>query len=153
MILDMLYSKNADYHLFALEALNDAAYGEHYVQVAEVFKTSTPLVRSIIAKELPFKFNASPDMQKPFWEAFEDIDLGSRSLLLKHLDTAPDFAFVTLSTKLGEMSKNQLKTFLNSLSLLENLSATVQNNLEKFANSEIETYGYLAKEFMEDQEP
>ncbi len=149
MVTDMLYSNNADYHLFALESLDDAAYAEHYLQVAEVFKTSTPLVRSIIAKELSNKFKNSPDLQKPFWEAFEAIDLGSRSLLLKHLDTAPSFAFDSLSAHLGRMSKNQLKTFLNSLSLLEKVDDEVQSNLEKFANSEIETYGYLVANFLE----
>ena len=150
IVTDMLYSNNAEYHLFALDKLNDAAYAEHYLQVAEVFKTSTPLVRSIIAKELPTKFKNSPDLQKPFWEAFDDIDLGSRSLLLKHLDSAPAFAFDTLATKLGAMSKNQLKTFLRNLTGKDIISSKIRGNLKEFANSENETYAYLAKNFLID---
>ena len=150
MVSNMLYSKNTDYHLFALSELDNAQYAEHYLQITEVFKTSSPLVRSIIAKELPTKFEGFADLQKPFWEAFDEIDLGSRSLLLKHLDKAPLFAFEILSTKLGTMSKNQLKAFLRNLTGKDIISSEVHDNLKKFANSENETYAYLAKSFLED---
>lgn len=151
LILNMLYSKNADYHLFALGELGDEEYRKHFLQLAEIFKTSTPLVRSIIAKSFIGKFKNTADLQKPFWEAFDDIDLGSRSLLLRYLDTAPAFAFEILSTKLGTMSKNQLKTYLSHLYEKEIISSKVQDNLEEFANSENDIYSYLAEDYLVDK--
>lgn len=150
LILHMLYGKNADYHLFALGELGDEEYTEHFLQLAEIFKTSTPLVRSIIAKSFIEKFGNTPDLQKPFWEAFDSVDSGSRSLLINYLDEAPDYVSSILSSQLSSMSKNQLKTFLRHLAEKESISSKVQGNLKEFANSENETYGYLAKEFIDD---
>ncbi|MEX0288846.1 MAG: hypothetical protein AB3N14_07020 [Flavobacteriaceae bacterium] len=147
MLMDMLYSKNPDYQLFALEKLNVSQYEDHYLQIATIFKTGIPLVRSIIAKELPSKFKSSPELEKPFWDAFGVIDLGSRSLLLKHLEDAPQFAVLTVSDKLSALSKNQLKRFLEYISQ-QDLTPEVQSNMEAFANSDNETYGYLVQEFL-----
>lgn len=153
MLVEMLFSNNEDYHLFALGELTNAQYVEYYAQIAEVFRESTPLVRSIIAKSLIGKFRNTPYLQKPFWDAFDAIDVGSRSTLINYLDEAPGYVSDLLSSKLGRMSKNQLKGFLRYISEKEAISSKVQGNLEKFAISENETYAYLAKNFLEDQEP
>lgn len=152
MIVDMLFSNNEDYHLFALAELTNAQYVEYYEQIAEVFRESTPLVRSIIAKSLNGKFTNTPDLQKPFWEAFDTIDVGSKSTLIHYLDEAPSYVSALLSTKLNTMSKNQLKGFLEHLSEKETIGPEVQDNLKEFANSESETYAYLASLFLEDRE-
>jgi len=150
MLIDMLYSKNANYHLFSLDELDDIQYTEHYLQIAEVFKTSTPLVRGIIAKRFIKKFGNSPDLQKPFWEAFVDVDLGARSLLLEQLDAAPEFASEKLSNKLHLMSKNQLRTFLGYLSTKKTLDPKVHAKLRVFADSGKDTFAYLANNYLED---
>jgi hypothetical protein len=148
MILDMLYSINADYHLFALGALDRNQYAAHYLQIARIFKTSTPLVRSVIAKSLPSNFNENPDLQEPFWEAFAELDVGSRSLLLQNLNAAPLYVYTILSTKLNDMTKNQLRSYLQAIDG-NTLSQGLRLNLEKFANSN-ETYGYLVTQFLEE---
>lgn len=150
MMVEMLYSKNEDYHLFALEELDNSEYVEHYLQIAEIFKTSTPLVRSIIAKSLIGKFRNTPDLQRPFWDAFDVIDVGSRSTLIHHLDEAPSYVSDLLSSKLSTMSKNQLKGFLEHLSEKKAISSEVQGNLKEFVNSESEIYAYLVSFFLED---
>lgn len=152
MMLDMLYSNNADYHLFALKQLDNSGYAEHYLQVAEIFKTSTPLVRSIVAKSLIENYRSTPELQKPFWNAFDVIDIGSRSTLISYLDDAPSYISDLLSAKLSIMSRNQLKAFLEHLSDNKTISSEVQDNLKEFSNSESETYAYLTKDFLEDRE-
>lgn len=149
MTIGMLYSRNQEYQIFALDNIEDTKYKEHFSQVADVFKTSTPLVRSIVAKRITSKFEDSPELQKPFWEAFDKVDSGSKSLLLKYLKDAPDYVSIVLSSKLDSMSKNQLRTFLNHLSVGLEFDSKVQDNLKEFSNSET-TYAYLAKEFMKD---
>ncbi len=149
MTLDMLYSINPEYQIFAMEHMDAADYKEHYVQLAKVFRTSTPLVRSIIAKRFTSKFKDAPTMQRLFWEAFDEVDTSSRSLMMKYLDEAPDYVADILSTKLSSMSKNQLRSFLGYLSTGERMNSETRNNLLEFANSENETYSYLIIEFLE----
>ncbi len=148
MIVDMLYSINQGYQIFGLQNIDLTEYQEHYKQIAKVFETSTPLVRSILAKRITSKYRNTPNLQKPFWEAFDIIDSGSRSLLVKYLDEAPDYVSEILSTKLGTMSKNQLRTFLEHLSEKEKLNYGVRANVREFANSKKETYAYLAMDFL-----
>lgn len=148
----MLYSRNQEYQIFALDNIDDAKYKEHFSQMAEVLKTSTPLVRSIIVKRITSKFKDAPELQKPFWEAFDKIDSGSRSLLVKYLNDAPQYVSIILSSQLDVMSKNQLRSFLNHLSANNGkANSEVLDNLKIFSNSET-TYAYLVKEFIEETE-
>lgn len=152
MTVSMLYSRNQEYQIFALNNIDDVKYKEHFSQMAEVLKTSTPLVRSIIAKRITSKFKDAPELQKPFWEAFDKIDSGSRSLLVKYLNDAPHYVSVILSSQLDVMSKNQLRSFLNHLSTNKGkANSEVLDNLKIFSNSET-TYAYLVKGFIEETE-
>lgn len=151
LTVDMLYSNNQEYQIFALDNIDDTEYQKHFSQLAEVFKTSKPLVRSIIAKRIPGKFKDAPEMQKPFWEAFDKIDSGSRSLLLNFLNEAPNYVSTILSSKLSAMSKNQLKSFLNYLSSNDKVNSEVKDKLKEFSQSD-ETYAYLVEEFIEEAE-
>ncbi|MGB5434512.1 MAG: hypothetical protein WBM98_01375 [Maribacter sp.] len=150
IIIDMLYSNNPEYQLFALEKMDQELYLQHHVQISEIFKTAIPLVRSVVAKSFMTHFKATPNLQLPFWQAFDKIDVGSRSLLLKNLDTAPPFVVDILSGKLSAMSKNQLNSFFSHLSPKHELSREILNNIETFANSDSETYAYLAKQYIEE---
>jgi len=150
MTLDMLYSINPEYQIFAMENMDTVDYIEHYKQLAKVFRTSTPLVRSIIAKRLTTKFKDAPDFQKPVWEAFDTVDSSSKSLMVKYLKEAPNYVPEILSTKLGAMSKNQLKGFLRYLSENDGWSAKTRNNILEFSKSENQTYAFLAQEFLKD---
>ncbi len=150
MTLDMLYSINPGYQIFAMENMDASDYKKHYEQLAKVFRTSTPLVRSIIAKRLTTKYKDAPVLQEPFWNAFDLIDTSSRSLMMKYLDEAPDYVPEVLSDKLGVMSKNQLKGFLTHLSNSEGLNAETHNNILEFSKSENQTYAFLAQVFLED---
>ncbi|TMU57341.1 hypothetical protein [Flagellimonas algicola] len=149
MTINMLYSVNDDYQLFALGKIGSPKYKQHYKQIAKVFETSTPLVRSIIAKRLVSKYKDAPDLQKPFWDAFDTVDSGSRSLMINCLGDAPDYVPYILSKKLSAMSKNQLKRYLKHLNRKEEMNPKVKNNIAAFANLDYQTYAYLAKEFLD----
>ncbi|WP_299534355.1 hypothetical protein [Ulvibacterium sp.] len=151
MLMGMLYSKNTSYQLFALKEMDPSQFIEHHSQLVHIFKTAVPLVRSIMAKELPDKYQNSPDLQKPFWEAFSEIDIGSRSLLLRHLESAPPFVTDIVSTRLGALTKNQITVFLEFLSPKKHTPELLKN-LRSFADSESEAYSYLVKNYLEEQE-
>lgn len=151
MLIGMLNSNNADYQFFALNRLNRHQYEDHYVRVAEIFKTGIPLVRTFIVKSLPQSFWKSDELQKPFWNCFSTIDINSRSLMLEHLGKAPESVLESISTELQIMTKNQLKKYLRDLKERGNLSAVTMMNLEDFAISENAAFVYLVKEFLEDK--
>ena len=150
MTQHMLHSINADYQLFALDQMELKDYHAHYQQIAHIFKTGTPLVRSVIAKRLTSKFKDTPQLQRPFWEAFEQVDSSSRSLMMNYLNQAPDYVAQVLSQKLGVMSKNQLKDFLHTLASKRVIPAEIHTNLLEFARSEHQTYAYVAQEFLDE---
>ncbi len=91
------------------------------------------------------------ELQQPFWAAFADVDLNSRSFLMEKLDSAPKNVIVDISSDLGVMSKNQLKRYLVNLEKYQEINPLLKNNLKDFAESDSETYSYLAREFLEDR--
>ena len=149
ILIDMLYSNNSNYQLFAINNLNKEHYKKHCGVIAVVFKTSTPLVRGVIVKGLAKVFLESPDLQLPFWDAFTSIDINSKSLLLKYLDSAPKSVIEGLSLNLDVMTKNQLSLFLNHLSN-QYLSPEIIKNLTIFASSDMYSYAYLVEQFLKE---
>ena len=147
MLIAMLSSNNSNYQIFAINNLSLNQYKEHATVIAKIFKTSTPLVRGVILKSLPEAFSTLPKLQMPFWNAFPNIDLNSRSLLLKYLSSAPKEVIVMLSANLEVMSKNQLKLFLNHISN-QDLSSEINKNLTIFAHSDKYSYAYLVEQFL-----
>ncbi|MCP4977953.1 MAG: hypothetical protein GY931_17535, partial [Maribacter sp.] len=119
ILVDMLRSDNPDYQLCALENLSPAMYEVHYKRIAEIFLDGIPLVRNLIVKSLPDRIWNSPGLSQPFWHALPKIDVGSRSLLLEHLQFATPGVLEKVSENLDVLTKNQLKIFLESLSDLK----------------------------------
>lgn len=151
LLMNMLQSKNTGYQMFALNRLDKPQYEENYERIAEIFKTGIPMARGFIIKNLPDSFWASDALQKPFWDAFTDIDLNSRSFLMEHLDSANEDVISNISPHLGVMSKNQLKAYLVNLEKYQKINPNLKNNLQDFAKSDSETYSYLVHEFLEDR--
>jgi len=153
MVIDMLNSSNRDYQMFALNSLDLNQYERHYTRIAEIFRTSIPLVRTFIIKNLPDVFWNGPQLQQPFWQSFSQIDVNSRSLLLDHLDQAPAVTISDLSFDLGVMSKNQLKGYLLHLSERDPvIDQTIIANLKLFGVSKTQPYSYLVEQYLENIE-
>lgn len=150
MILNMLYSDHSGYQLFALNHMDAQQYQANFEQLARIFKTGTPLVRKIITKRLTSKLKNTPELQRPFWEAFELVDPSSQSLMINYVGEAPAYVPQLLSKKLDTMSKNQLKRFLRFLSETNGMSAEIRADLILFAKEKNQTYSYLVKEFLDE---
>lgn len=148
LILRMLQNDDPDYQMFALEKLDKVEYLDHLERLAGIFKSSIPLVRGYIIKNLPGEFWRNPAVQVPFWDAFSTIDINSRSLMLEHLEEAPKSSIVDISIKLGSMTKNQLRAFLDFLAERNNEGEIIEN-LKVFANRDNEVYAYLVLQFLE----
>ena len=149
LLLTMLNSSNRAYQMFALQQLNEQQYVDQYLDIAEVFKKGTPLIRGFIIKNVPEIFWTTPELQMPYWDEFTRIDIGSRSLLLEHLENAPHRVQTIIMNNLGVLTKNQLKTFLYYLNT-SRPSTELLRELETFANDPNEKYSYLALQFLEE---
>jgi hypothetical protein len=151
LVVFMLNSKDADYQLFALKELDGKQYEKNYQRIAEIFEKGIPLVRTFIIKNLPESFWGSEKLQKPFWDGFAKVDINSRSLLLGHLNTAPESVVKILSGQMNAMTKNQLKVYLDHLETWERIPPVLENNLRAFSSANSETYAYLVTYFLEDR--
>lgn len=147
----MLMTDNADYQMFVLKRFSNRQYNQYYARIAEIFGDGIPVVRTFIVKNLPETIWDSESAQRAFWEHFSNIDINTRSLLLEHLSKAPVTVVHGLSSQLGQMTKNQLKTYLEFLSESELLDASTRDNLRNFSNDQGEANAYLVSYFLEDQ--
>jgi len=151
-VLSMLSSNHPQYQMFALKRLDQDQYEENHDRIAEIFASGIPLVRSFIVKNLPESFWQSQEIQRPFWQNFSTIDINSRSLLLNHLDKAPEAVVENLSQQMASMTKNQLKLFLEHLEGSEKVNPRIKANLMAFSSADTETNAYLVAYFLEDYE-
>ncbi|SHJ04956.1 hypothetical protein [Pseudozobellia thermophila] len=150
MLLRMLNSANTNYQMYALENLGEEGYEAHFPRITELFRSGIPLVRSFIIKNLADAFARSPSIMQPFWEALPHIDINTRSLLLQHIDSAPDATVTAISTQLGVLTKNQLIQFLSHLEDRKSVSGEIWENLRRFAASSKEKNAYIVVQFLED---
>ncbi|WP_149303790.1 hypothetical protein [Pareuzebyella sediminis] len=150
LLEQMLMTDNSDYQMFVLKRLSDRQYEQYYVRIAEIFGGGIPLVRTLIVKNLPETIWNSERLQEPFWGHFERIDINTRSLLLGHLSEAPASVVHGLSNKLGQMTKNQLKIYLEYLSESQFLDTSILDNLKNFSSDQREANAYLVSYFLED---
>lgn len=145
----MLDSNEYSYQLFALERLGPDQFFANQKRIIEILRSSIPLVRSYIIKNLPEEFWKDENLQLLLWDCFSPIDINSKSLMLQYVDTASGKVLEQLSSNLGMMTKNQLKTFLQKLKRREPWNQKIIENLEAFTKSNHATYGYIVEEFIE----
>ncbi len=150
MLVQMLNSDHTNYQMYALENLDENQYKANFSRISELFKSSIPLVRSYIIKNLSDSFSQSPSTMQPFWDALPYIDINTRSLLLQHIDFASDATVAYISTQLSVLTKNQLLKYLEHLGSKKVISTEVLKNLEHFSASNKEKNAYLVTQFLED---
>lgn len=150
MLVHMLHSNNADYQIFALKNFSDNQYRRELTRIAEIFGSSIPLARKYIVKSLPNFVWEEENLQVEFWNAFADVDIGTRTLLLEHLEDAPETAIEIISDKLEVLTKNQLKIYLEFICNNEKvkINLKVNNSLKKIADSNQYPYAYLIREYL-----
>ena len=112
-----LYSEYIDYQEYALKKLQAEAFQQHADRIIELIKSSRPATRNYLLKKLPVTFWSEKETSTAIYESFKDLDVNSRTVLIQKLNLAPDLAIRLLSPSVMSMTKNQLKGFLEVLSL------------------------------------
>lgn len=148
--IPFLYSPYADYQFFALKSLSKEEFKKHSNQVLKIYKSAKPLVRTYILKKMPFTLWKEASICKNLFLNFSQIDIQSKTLLIKKLGLACNDASKILSTQIQTMSKNQLKLYLKYLaSNREFMDKEILKNLQEVADKNVYPYSYLLKSFLD----
>lgn len=146
-----LHSRYESYQLFALKKISAAGFKKNIPAIIQIFKNGKPLNRSYLIKKMPETLWKEQLVATEFYEAFSEIDMNSKTLLLQKMLYSGSIAVDLLSTQTTAMSKNQLKFFLNYLSENEEYrTESLFKTLENVSKSNEYSFAYLVKEFLED---
>lgn len=139
-----LNSGYEDYHFYALKQMNGADFEGYLPRIMEVFEADSPLTRTYILKKMPKELIGLESVTRGLYGAFAEVDINSRTLLINNLAHAHAVAPELLSGQVMEMSKNQLRTYLQFLAEDESrINSVIQKNLDRAASSSEYAYGYL----------
>ncbi len=149
LIENFLYAPYEAYQFAALRAMDSSHIMEHNNRIIALFKESKPLFRTYLFKKLPDNFLNNKEVTKEVYKSFSAIDINSKTLLIQYLNFANPAAVQILSSQIGQMSRNQLRSYLKFLSGDKTVvSKMTKDNLGRVADSEEYNHSYLVREFL-----
>ncbi|WP_346750340.1 hypothetical protein [Splendidivirga corallicola] len=149
----LLYSDYEDYQYYGLKKLPKEAFEKHFEQVIRIFEKTQPLIRTYILKKIPNNILEDRNNTEQFYRLFSRTDINTKTQLVKKAGSAHLIALEILSGFSSEMTKNQLKLYLEIFNENpENLTPLIKSNLLEAARSEKYAYNYLIKEFLNNKE-
>lgn len=141
-----------DYQEFALKVLPREEYKQYSEQITSIFKTTNALTKAYILKKIPNQVLSDQNITKELYNTFSDIGINTRTFLIKKLINAHPSAVEITSEYLHEMTKNQLKLYLDYLHHHPGfVNKSIKLNLKKASKKENYTYSYLIKEFLKNK--
>ncbi len=147
-----LYAPYKDYQGYALKQLPKEEFKYHSKQIASIFKTTDALTKAYILKKIPSAVLSEQKTAAQFYNAFPNVDINSRTLLIKKMKLANPNAVEILSKYVNRMTKNQLKLYLKYLEEISvSVKRKVKSNLLKASKNKRYTYSYLIKEFLKNK--
>ncbi len=146
-----LHSGYEDYQYYAIKQMSGQTMTKEFSSVLGILREARPLVRSYILKKLPAEVWTDQRHAADLYHFFGVGDTNSKTLLVKNLDLAHPVAFEHLSMHVEDMTKQQLKGFLSTLSnRKDGLTPTLMSKLQKVASSQY-SYNYLVQAFIEQE--
>jgi len=146
---NFLRSPYPDYHLYALKKMDKSAFIDHVEELSIIFKSANPLLRTYLLKKMPKELWRHAKFSRQLYESFGEVDVMSKTMLLDNLQLTEYSNAEILSDQVTEMSKNQLKTYLEFLLL--DPARISKEMINKLGNSVSDnyTYSYLLTEFLD----
>ncbi len=137
---DFMESGISDYQVYAIKQFDDQDFTRYLKEVTMVILQARPLDRAWILKELPLEIWKNTTFVDSIYSNYAGFDSNTKTLLVNKLSLSTEKAALYLSSNLKEMTKNQIKTFLDSLS---EITPEIMENLVAFSEDEQNIYGYL----------
>ena len=149
-----LYSSHEDYQFYAVREMNEEMFIEEAPRLSAIFISSKPLIRTYILKKMPDNMWGEESVTSSFFETFSNIDINSRTLLIKGLNKAHKTSSQILLKEVKNMSRNQLKLYLAFFEDHENtITPEVLSRFEAVVETGNYTYAYMLEEFLETYNP
>ncbi|SIQ98206.1 hypothetical protein [Maribacter ulvicola] len=147
-----LYTPYKDYQLYALKQLDKTKFKTHSEQIIKIFKTTDALTKSYILKKIPSNVLSEEKITVEYYSTFPDIDINSRTLLLKKIKFANPISVNILSRYLDYLTKNQMELYLKYLESVPNhLYKKIKGELVKMSKNKNYPYSYLVIEFLKNR--
>lgn len=144
-----LNSGHDAYHMYGMENLAKEDFHDRVPELTQVLKNSKPVTRKYTLKKMPKELYNESMIVDQLYGNISDLDFNARTLLIKNLKYSNEKAANALSTQMDVMSKNQLKSFLNSVSEIPDFqSPIVLSNLKKSTTEKSFAYAFMVKEFL-----
>jgi hypothetical protein len=144
-----LYSDYGNYQTHALKQLSKREFEIHQQQIHAIFQGSKPITRSYILKKMPPEVLTDSVMAVKYFGLLPDIDINSRTRLIRMLQVSHPIAIQVTSKYVRQMSQNQLKYFLVYLEQSSvHFSSQIESNLKKVIQDGNYAYGYLIEDFL-----
>lgn len=141
-----------DYQEYALKVLPREEYKQYSEQITSIFKTTNALTKAYILKKIPNQVLSDQNITKELYNTFSDIGINTRTFLIKKLINAHPSAVEITSEYLHEMTKNQLKLYLDYLHHHPGfVNKSIKLNLKKASKKKNYTYSYLIKEYLKNK--
>ncbi|MCB0634412.1 MAG: hypothetical protein KDD15_31985, partial [Lewinella sp.] len=148
----LLYSEHEPYYYHALRTMEAAAFEKYHDRIAEIFAIAKPLSRTYLLKKLPAGMLQEETICQQFYQQFSSVDINTKTLLIELAADAHPLATSLLADHLEDMTKNQLKKYLDLLTAdTTKLTPLIRDKLEKAAASQSYTYSYLIEAWLLDQ--
>lgn len=138
-----------DYQGYALKELPKENFKQHSKQIIRIFKTTDASTKAYILKKVPKDVLSEEKTAAQFYNSFPNVDINSRTLLIKKLKNSHPNAIEITSKYVIYMTKNQLNLYLKYLTETSVIvKKEVKSNLIKASNSRVYAYSYLIKEYL-----
>ncbi|MDN5213437.1 hypothetical protein QQ020_15310 [Fulvivirgaceae bacterium BMA12] len=147
-----LYTPYEDYQAYALKQLDKENFSAHTQQIISIFKEGSPLIRTYILKKMPVSVLNDQGVTAQLFGIFPSLDVNTKTLLIKKMDTADATAAQLLAKHVTAMTKNQLRNYLGFLD--DNpgcLTPSVTADLMEITRSREYAYNYLIKVFFDNK--
>ena len=147
-----LDSDYEDYQSYALKQLNADDFEQHLARITAIFGQAKPLLRRYILKKMPEELWKDEYTTVSFFQYFAHLDINTRTLLIKELENAHPQALRLLAVGIQDMTKNQLRSYLNYLETRPDLmDSTIEEALKKTLAAKDYSYNYLIEAFLKDK--
>lgn len=145
----LLYSSYQDYQHFAIRRLDSLELLQHLPRLVEILPKASPLTRTYLLKKLPLAAYAHPEQSAALYNQLPQIDLNTKTLLIRKLIHASDRGIESCFSHLSALSKNQIKACLTFLEQNPTKrTERVEALLLGFSENEDFSYHYLLSAFL-----
>jgi hypothetical protein len=150
LLVNFLYSDYQDYQSYALRQFSAQTYQQHSRRIMEVFFSAQPITQIYLLKKMPPEMFSKQEVTEALFNQFEKLSVSVRTELIVRINHADSVAVEIVSTKLGDLTKSQLQSYLNFLTKnRERVNTNSLLNIRQFLKGGKTTHASMIEVFLD----